>query len=202
MASNYTENYGLCQREATDQVLRTDFNGDNAKLEEALSDLEARVALLDRAVPNLAYYIGQLSLQDLVRRSEYFGNNTMFYEAFLYPARFTLTGGAQISNHVLTLSGSGATGSATTIKMSISNAEWTMARMWLHGDSGDIKVYLNGNEMEWTSTNVTPSVTGENVFEREFTWHGTGSGSVQIRLDLHCDTVSSMSVYDYSIVFF
>lgn len=38
MASNYTENYGLCQWEATDAVLRTDFNGDNAKLEEVLSD--------------------------------------------------------------------------------------------------------------------------------------------------------------------
>ena len=36
MASNYTENYGLCQWEATDQVLRTDFNEDNAKVDEAL----------------------------------------------------------------------------------------------------------------------------------------------------------------------
>lgn len=36
MASNYTENYGLCQWEATDQVLRTDFNEDNAKIDAAL----------------------------------------------------------------------------------------------------------------------------------------------------------------------
>lgn len=36
MASNYTENYGLCQWEATDQVLRTDFNSDNSKIDEAL----------------------------------------------------------------------------------------------------------------------------------------------------------------------
>ena len=38
MASNYTENYGLCQWEATDQVLRTDFNEDNAKVDAALKE--------------------------------------------------------------------------------------------------------------------------------------------------------------------
>ena len=36
MASNQTSNYGLNQWEATDQVLRTDFNQDNAKLDAAL----------------------------------------------------------------------------------------------------------------------------------------------------------------------
>ncbi|EGJ46027.1 hypothetical protein HMPREF0866_02181 [Ruminococcaceae bacterium D16] len=37
MASNYTENYGLCQWEATDQVLREDFNRDNAKIDAAIA---------------------------------------------------------------------------------------------------------------------------------------------------------------------
>ena len=39
MASNYTQNYGLCQWEATDQVLRTDFNQDNQKIDAAIKDL-------------------------------------------------------------------------------------------------------------------------------------------------------------------
>ena len=43
MASNYTENYGLCQWEATDQVLREEFNQDNAKVDEALSQLQVEV---------------------------------------------------------------------------------------------------------------------------------------------------------------
>ncbi len=38
MASNYTENFGLCQWEATDQVLRTDFNEDNQKIDRALEE--------------------------------------------------------------------------------------------------------------------------------------------------------------------
>ena len=37
MSTNHTTNYDLCQWEATDQVLRTDFNEDNAKLDAALA---------------------------------------------------------------------------------------------------------------------------------------------------------------------
>ena len=40
MASNYTENYGLCQWEAGDNFVRTEFNQDNAKIDAALKDLE------------------------------------------------------------------------------------------------------------------------------------------------------------------
>ena len=36
MASSYTSSYQLCQWEAGDKVLRTDFNGDNAKIDAAL----------------------------------------------------------------------------------------------------------------------------------------------------------------------
>ena len=36
MASNQTQNYGLNQWEATDQVLRTEFNADNQKIDAAL----------------------------------------------------------------------------------------------------------------------------------------------------------------------
>ena len=41
MATNHTANYELCQWEPTDQVQRTDFNADNAKIDAALSALES-----------------------------------------------------------------------------------------------------------------------------------------------------------------
>ena len=44
MASNYTTNYQLNQWEPTDQVQRTDFNADNAKIEAALVALSAASA--------------------------------------------------------------------------------------------------------------------------------------------------------------
>ncbi len=41
MATNQTANYQLNQWEPTDQVLRTDFNADNAKLDAAIAELES-----------------------------------------------------------------------------------------------------------------------------------------------------------------
>lgn len=38
MPTNFTENYHLSQWEATDPVLREDFNADNLKIEEALNE--------------------------------------------------------------------------------------------------------------------------------------------------------------------
>ena len=44
MASNYTGNYTLCQWEDTDQVKRTEFNEDNAKIDAALGSLASAVS--------------------------------------------------------------------------------------------------------------------------------------------------------------
>jgi hypothetical protein len=38
---NRTQNYNLCQWEAADKVQRTDFNADNAKIDAALTAMEA-----------------------------------------------------------------------------------------------------------------------------------------------------------------
>ena len=52
MSTNHTTNYNLCQWLATDQVKRTDFNEDNAKIDAALADLESSKA--DQAALNAA----------------------------------------------------------------------------------------------------------------------------------------------------
>ena len=44
MASKYTTNYNLCQWEASDKVLRTEFNADNAKIDAALGSLASSVS--------------------------------------------------------------------------------------------------------------------------------------------------------------
>ena len=47
MASNYTTNYQLNQWEAGDQVLRTEFNQDNLKIDTALAGLDSRAEELE-----------------------------------------------------------------------------------------------------------------------------------------------------------
>lgn len=54
MASNYTENYGLCQWEATDQVLREEFNQDNVKVDSLLKGT-ADLAQEAQALAQVAY---------------------------------------------------------------------------------------------------------------------------------------------------
>ena len=44
MSTNRTPNFNLCQWEATDPVLRADFNQDNAKIDTALSSQAAALA--------------------------------------------------------------------------------------------------------------------------------------------------------------
>ena len=44
MASNHTTNFELCQWQADDQVKRTDFNEDNAKIDAALNALSGGLA--------------------------------------------------------------------------------------------------------------------------------------------------------------
>lgn len=53
MATNHTTNYQLNQWEATDQVLRTDFNEDNAKLDAALKSQADAIAANTAAIAGL-----------------------------------------------------------------------------------------------------------------------------------------------------
>ena len=53
MSTNHTANYDLCQWEATDQVLRTDFNQDNAKIDAALAALAGGLFKM-----RCGYYVG------------------------------------------------------------------------------------------------------------------------------------------------
>lgn len=69
MASNHTEKYGLCQWEATDAVLRTDFNEDNTKIEAAFAAMEENKADYS-IVLFLSTEIGRLNNQmtDVLKR--------------------------------------------------------------------------------------------------------------------------------------
>lgn len=58
MASNYTTNFGLCQWEATDQVQRTEFNVDNAKIDAALGEHAQKLNWLGNCRIETGSYVG------------------------------------------------------------------------------------------------------------------------------------------------
>ena len=202
MASGQTQYYGLSQWEAADKVERVDFNTDNAKVDEALRQLAGQVGPLVRAVPNLAYYVGQLAILDLLERGQYLGQKAMLYEAFLHPDDLTLSGSAEIRDGVLCLDGSGSTGGITTLSLSLGRSDWTQARMWVHFSGGTVQPRLNGQELSLHRADRDKTVTGIRCSEYEFLLEGEGSGSAQVQLDLTCGSGGEMKVYDYCLVFF
>ena len=123
MANSYTANYGLCQWEAGDQFIRSEFNQDNAKIDTALkrvadtaaADLQAvRVQLqsaaqtaqdtaeqaLDALVP-MAYNVYNLAL-----RQELEGKVTGWKQALLFDG-FRDKAGIDTMSEALVLSGGG-----------------------------------------------------------------------------------------------
>ena len=85
MASNYTQHYGLCQWEATDQVLRTEFNQDNAKVDAALDTLEQTVTQHGEALETQAAAIAKLG-NCTVYHTTYTGNN-QFSRSQTFPGK-------------------------------------------------------------------------------------------------------------------
>ena len=66
MSTNHTTNYDLCQWEATDQVLRTDFNQDNAKIDAALA-AKAEAAALNSLTQTVSQKANQTTLNNLTQ---------------------------------------------------------------------------------------------------------------------------------------
>ena len=60
MSTNHTANYDLCQWEATDQVLHTDFNQDNAKLDAAIGFLSEITGKCGNCQIYTTTYVGTL----------------------------------------------------------------------------------------------------------------------------------------------
>ena len=61
MSTNYTQNYSLCQWEPQDKVQRVDFNGDNAKIDAALTAQQAVISQLKAQAftpSNLPFVVG------------------------------------------------------------------------------------------------------------------------------------------------
>lgn len=202
MASNYTEHYDLCQWEPTDAVQRVEFNQDNAKLDTALEALETAKQRLDRAAANLAYYTGRLTAREMLEQQRHPSQRGIHCDLFLSSTGRTFTGGVSLQNNTLVLSGANQTGSMTTISSSITKSGWTQAHLWVHHSGGDVAVKLNGEPMEHVWVGYEPSIPGERCLEQEFVWNGQGKNFSQVTLELSTGSSSSMTVYDFFVLFF
>ena len=115
MASNHTENYSLCQWEAADQVLREEFNQNNAKIDEALVGIQVtnRYIKLKEVVTDSAARQIDLDVSD-IDFSQY-----LKIELFIYSPGCTGNIWIQTNNlttgyHQVQISGGGSGETTTT----------------------------------------------------------------------------------------
>ena len=121
MASNYTEHYDLCQWEATDQVQRTDFNADNAKIDAALTARNCQIYMTS--------YMGT-GAGDLV---------------FTFPSKpmfVTIMGG--LNTWACTIQGSThAHNRLSSDRFGIPSVSWAGNTMTIHPHAGGAEYYAN-----------------------------------------------------------
>lgn len=134
MASNFTENYGLCQWEATDQVLRTEFNEDNSKIDTILLNHADQLDFLAEKTSILQAEINQKG-NTLIYTTSYLGDGTYGQS---HPVKVTVP---QKPNLMIVTAGAHimfyADGSDS-------------ARVWYAGSGGGyVTVHWDGSQISW-----------------------------------------------------
>ena len=198
MATNQTTNYQLNQWETTDQVLRTDFNADNAKIDAPLAEVS-----IAKSLPKLAFYIGQLGLV-LNHQGEYrLQQRSLIVESFQSAEFLTLSSGVSVQNGVLCLNGAGATGTMMSSSMSLQKSDWTRALIWIHLSGGTAVPTINNVPLSSPRVTAGDTVKGVSCLEYEYAMEvENGTLSAQVKLDLTCGSGGALRVYDYCLFFF
>ena len=195
---NATTNYQLSQWGASDRVLRTDFNADNAKIDAALSGLSDQAA----PVPDLAFYVGQLMLKLYHETKRYPSQRSIELENFEHDYFSNITtGNVKVENSVLKLIGAGNTGTFSNKPVSINKFKWKHVRLFLHANGGRVTPTIDGDPMTLVSQSRSRTVLNVEAWEYEYIWSGTPASLARIILELDCGTDSSMEVYDYAAFF-
>lgn len=121
MSTNHTPNYNLCQWEATDQVLRSDFNQDNDKIDAALAGKIGKPELIcimeqtDTFMNNALFNLSSINWGDwafvfLVSEAKFtqHGSSSTYALSFINPNpryRYSLSGGSNPLRFVLFYTG-------------------------------------------------------------------------------------------------
>ena len=169
MASNQTSNYGLCQWEATDRVLHTDFNEDNQKIDTALKNLQTAVnskassSSMNSAVNGVAQDVAELETARLrIVTGSYTGTGTKgsynaktitfsglnrVPELLVVRATDAMGDGLVLLRGMNTstcnLSGTTGTGTETTVK------SWTQTSVTWYGDTPRAHMNESGTTYHW-----------------------------------------------------
>ena len=206
-----TEHYQLNQWDAADQVKRTDFNEDNAKIEEALAgQADALEAAEQRGVEhynafsNLAHHIFLQAAKDYETLKELGSRQVIFLDTFDtadYVA--SMTGDMEVNTGVLFLPTGSAPATMTTVPIDLTGISWSRVIAWVRCDTtADYVLTVNGVTMTPTGSWPSKSLAGRACTEVQYEADAPGSGSAVFSFAITPHTGFSGRVYGYGALFF
>lgn len=200
MAANYTANYNLCQWEATDQVQRTDFNQDNAKIDAALGDL----ATVAAGTISLAHTVCDLAMKDAIATGQYGFRRGLILEDFHDDYNVhDITGDLVVQDGCLKLSGVGKSGTMTTYNITAGRDSWNRVVFWLKYIPGPAyTVAVDGVTLTMTDRWTLPMRNGRACQETQYEGRISGGQSAVITLTVNTEDEELAAVYEYGVMFF
>ena len=136
MASNYPRNYNLCQWEASDKVLRTEFNADNAKIDAAIAAVDGRVDGLSSTVSDKASTAALENLKTTVSQ---------------HTSELAKKGNCQL--FTTTYTGSGKFGSSNPNRLTFAKKPMVI---FVHSNTS-LMTLVQGMGISWAATNTGSS---------------------------------------------
>ena len=206
-----TERYQLNQWEASDQVRRTDFNEDNAKIEQALAGqadalgmAEQRVTEYYSAFINLAYPIFLQAAKDYETLKTIGIRQNLFVDTFDtadYVA--SLTGEMRVSSGTLFLSNTAAPATMTTVPIDLTDITWSRVMVWVRCDAGaEYVLSINGIVMTQTGSWSGKSLSGSKCTELQLEADISSSSSATFVFSVTPHPGYPGRIYEYGALFF
>jgi len=190
-----TKNCQLTQWALTDPVRMDDFNSDNRKLDDELASLR-------RAVSNLAFQVGQLSLSDFADHKTQPHPHAFLPVTYSMMEHHTPSGGVQKGSDRFTLSGKGAVGSVSiSYYLPDYPPQGSRLRMWIHHKGGSVAPSVGQQPMTKMASFKDYSTLRESVTCTEYTLDFQPGETFSVRFDLDCGSDSSMEFHDYCLAF-
>ena len=212
MSTNHTRNYALSQWEASDQVVRTDFNTDNAKIDAALKRQEGQLL----GVPALGRNLYNLFLRQKRAGQDVSWMSGLVYDDFTDGSKIESLGEGMSRStserciHFTPVNGQlSASLVTTTQKLPMayahavvwvrhSIAQTPVVERWYSGANQWRALECDRNGSDYWSATITGERCAEGVFFQPFSMNGTESVKLRITLTaLDAASLWPVKLYDF-----
>ena len=206
-----TEHYQLNQWDPSDQVRRTDFNEDNAKIEQALAGQAEEAGQAEQRfhgfLRNFGDYAHILFAQAIANHSDtqtYTHIRSLFLETFDTQDNIaSLEGNLNVSGGSLVLGWGNPPSTMTTMPIDLTGVTWSRVVAWVRGAPNvTYTMAVNGVPLVQTAETPGKTVKGTACTELQLEADVPQSSSATVALTLAPIEENIPRVYEYGVLFY